>query len=296
MKISLAGLAICLLAAATAGAQSLSVTYLEGEAQVRSSSSWKVLSIGDSVPLEASVRVEEQGMVQLKGAGLDFVLNRPGTYVLKDVVAARRQLSAAGVGAALANTLRYLASGPAAPQSTAAGTRGANQGLSENQGWVENDAQVFLDAGRQYLSSGQYDKALEQFGQALDSATDEEVPEIHYYLAYASSLKGDVREAWDEIADLEPAMSVAWAYDFVLLKANLLEDASAYGEAVTWLRQSDNDLSKDARRAPTYYFLLGIGCRGSGDTESAQQAFSKVIEIAPGGDLGRAAEKMLATP
>jgi tetratricopeptide (TPR) repeat protein len=291
MRRGLFAAALVAFAAAAGWAQGLSVAYLEGEVQVRIGTAWSDLSIGDSVPTEATVRVLGTSSVELKGAGADFFLNRPGTYAVRDLLVARRQLSSRGVTDVLANSLRYLTQGPTTNQGTTAGARGANKSKSENDSWIENGAEVFLDAGKEFIRAGKFDKAIEQFNEALDSASDSEIPEIQYYLAEAASLNGDVRGAWKEVAGLKPCASDNWTSDFVLLKAKLLEDTSAYSEAVEWL--STNDLSQDAQRSQLYLFLLGLGYRGAGDETKAQQALSRVVSISADSDIGKAATELL---
>ena len=284
---------LCLPGFQLALAQSLSVAYLEGQAQLRIGSSWTELATGSAVPLTSSVRLPTGGLVQIKGGGIELTLSRPGIYVVRDIVAARRAVSNPGIDAVVAGSLRHLVSGPTERQSTAMGGRAENESKSDDETWAETSSEVFLAAGKEYIKAGKYDKAMEQIREALEGATDQEAPKIHYYLAYAASLNGDVREAGRQIADLQPTTSDAWAEDFIILKAKLLEDTSAYAEAVALLTHEGNVLSQDAQRAPLYYFLLGLGCRGAGEKESAKRAFSEVVAISAESDLGRAATKLL---
>lgn len=284
------------LAPFAAGAQNLGVSYLEGEVQVRSGSSWSVLGIGDSVPLTASVRLSAQAYLQLKGMGMDIALTRPGTYVVQNIVAARKTTSAGSSGSAVAGALRYLVFGPATQQGTTSGARAAEKGKTEEEAWVESSAEVFLEAGKGLIKSGQYDKAIEQLRQALESAAETEAPEIQFYLGYASSMTGDVHQAWKTVADLRPSGSEAWASDFILLKAKLLEDASAYEEAIALLKRYEQGLSRDAQRAQFYYFLLGLGYRGAGDSENAKKALSRTVEISKESDIGKSAREILSGP
>ena len=284
-------LIFALVVATSLHAQDLSVVYLEGVVQVRSGASWTELQIGDAVPRESAIRLQNGGSLQLKGTGADFYLNRPGTYAIRDLVAARQKLSSKGVAGALINSLRSLAFGRGTNQNAAGGARAADKGKSEDDSWVESSAEVFLAAGREYIKGGKFDQAIAQLNEALDSATGEEIPEIQYYLAEASSLNGDVRGAWKQIADLRPGASDTWAGDFVLLKAKLLEDTSAYTEAVDWLKA--NDLSQDAQRGQLYLFLLGLGYRGANQEVGATAALGKVVAISAESDLGKAAGELL---
>ena len=192
---------------------------------------------------------------------------------------------------ALSNSLRYLAFGTPANPASSGGARAANKSTLDEDAWVESSSQVFLEAGRQNMKAGNFEGAIAQFNQALDSAAEDEIPEIHYYLADASSLNGDLRGAWRHLAGLKPGASDRWAGDFVLLKAKLLEDSSAYSEAVDWLEA--NDLSQDPPRAQLYFFLLALGHRGSGDDVNAKKAFAKVESISADSGLGRAAAELM---
>lgn len=130
------------------------MSYLDSSAGIRGGSTWKPLSIGDAVPMEATIRVESAGCVQLKGAGIDVILTRPGVYSAKEVAARPKPISTRGIGAAIAASLRALASGMSAPQSSASGVRAGNAGdAEEDEVWVESSAERFLAAGKSHLST-----------------------------------------------------------------------------------------------------------------------------------------------
>jgi len=171
------------------------------------------------------------------------------------------------------------------------GARAADQGASDQDAWSESSAQIFLDAGKEYLKAGKFDQAVVQLNEALNSASEAEASEIHYYLAEASSLNGDVRGAWKELGGLKPRGSETWAGDFVLLKAKLLEDTSAYPDAVEWLNA--NDLSLDSLRSQFYFFLLGLGYRGMNDEGNAKRALSQAVSLSADSDLGKVAAELI---
>ena len=290
-------LACLCVAAQPAGAQDLSVSYLDGSAGIRSGSTWRPLSIGDAVPMEATIRVEPVGCVQLKGAGIDLILTRPGIYSVREVVARHKTVSTRGIGAAIAASLRALASGRSTPQSTTSGARAGNVGnAEEDELWVESSSEGFLAAGKADIKAGRYDDALKKLRQAELSASSEEIPEIRFYLASTYSLKGDLGLAWKLAGGLAPLPSAAWAGDLVLLKARLLLDTSAFADAAALLAGEGAWLAQDASRAPLYHFLLGVGYRGAGAAESSRQALSRVVAISPDSDLGIAAADLLKTP
>jgi len=284
-----------LAGAVAAGAQGLRVSYLEGSTEVRDGSSWRLLSIGDSVPQSATVRLGAKSCVRLKGTGVEVVLTRPGTYVVKDIFAARKALSSGYTGSLLRRALRYLGSGSTDRGNAVLGARAGNKG-AENEGWVESSAEVFLQAGKEYIRAGEYDRAAEQLEQALEYATEGESPEIHFYLAYVLSQDGKTAEAWKQAERLSPGSGDSWASDYVLLRARLLIDSSAYAEAAEWLAEHGKGLSQDVQRAQLFYVLLGLAYRGEGLDDQAKQALSDALTISSESDLGKAAAAILETP
>jgi tetratricopeptide (TPR) repeat protein len=291
-------LLVCLcVAGQLAEAQGLSVAYLDGAAGIRSGSTWNPLSVGDTVPIDATIRLEPAGYVQLRGAGIDIILTRPGIYSVKEIVERRKTVSTRGIGAAIVASLRALASGSSAPQNTASGARAGNAGdAEEDELWVESSAGAFLAAGKTDVKAGRYDDALKELRQAEASASSEEIPEIRFYLASTYSLKGDLGPAWKLAERLAPVPGTDWAGDLVLLKARLLIDTSAYAEAAALLVREGGWLAQDSSRAPLYQFLLGVGYRGAGAVQSSRQALSRVVAISPDSDLGIAAADLLKIP
>jgi tetratricopeptide (TPR) repeat protein len=282
--------------ACAAGAQELSVTYVDGDVQIREGSSWTALSIGDRLTPQTTIQLGQGAYVEIKRASSKIVLSQKGSYVLANVIASSRAMGSAGVGKALSATLSYLAGGKTLNQSSVGGARAENKGKEDDSEWMSSGAEVFLDAGKTYMKSGQYGAAIDQFLQALDAATEQELPQVRYYLAYAYSLDGDTRAALKYATDLQPSRGDEWASDFIILKAKLLVDSSAFAQDIAWLTQSGNDLSADAQRGAVYQFLLGLGYRGIGDAANAKARLSKVVATSAESDIGRAAEQLLQNP
>jgi tetratricopeptide (TPR) repeat protein len=271
----------------------LSVSYVDGTAYVQSNSQWKTLSIGDPVPADARIRLDAGASVQLKGIGADIYLAQKGIYFIRDLLAARQKLRTAGIGRVLIERMDSLLTGPAHNQSAVAGVRGADESKSSDPDWVTS-TQDNIQEGENCIQSGEYDKAIEKLTQALDEATEEELPPVHVHLAYAYFLSGDSRDAARQLAGLKPAGS--WAGDYILLRAMLYLDTFAFTQEIQWLTQAGNDLSGDEQRAPIYYYLLGLGYRGAGDVPKETQSLSKVVSFAGENDLVESAAGLLRNP
>lgn len=291
--------ALAILFVLTAGdlsAQALGVTYVEGQADVRDGTAWKGLSIGDDVRPDASVRLGKGSYLELSSADAHLTVSQPGTYSVQDLLEGTKKLRSSGTGTALTNTFSRLLSGPGRNQSVVMGVRGADQSKSDETSWVTSDVEVFLDDGRNYLASGDYGKAIEELQQALDAASDEEMPEAKYLIAYAYSLNGNTLDAVKEVSDLNPTGGEEWAPDFVLLKAKLLIDTNAFAQEVKWLVDNGAALSQDAQRGQVYYFLLALGYQGLSDAANAKANLAKTISISPSSDVGKAAAELAKNP
>ena len=289
-------LLLLLFGAGGAFAQVLTVAYVEGDARVRNGAAWVELSIGDSVSGESTVQLGDGAYLELTSASARIALSQKGSYSLHNILSSSRALGSTGAGKALLASLSHLASEPARNQGAVGGARGANESKTDDTEWEGSSAQVFLDSGREFSRSGQYDQAIAQLTQALAVADETEVPEVRFNLADAYSLKGDTRGALKLAASLKPSGGEAWAADFVLLKAKLLMDTNAFSQEITWLTQNGNDLSGDAQRGQVYLFLLGVAYRGAGDTANQKEALTKAVFLSPDSDLGKAAAQLLQTP
>jgi tetratricopeptide (TPR) repeat protein len=284
-----AGALFFLIGAYFASAQSLYVAYVGGDVRARIGPSLVDISPGDRLSAETTLQLGDGAYVELNAAQTKIELSQKGVYKLQDILSYSRSLRSAGVGKALLMKLSLFLARTGENQSAIAGVRGADTGKTETSEWMTSDAQVFLDTGKEYIISGQFDQAIGQLLQALETATDREAPRARCYLAYAYSLKGDFRDALKYSADLHPSRSDEWAPDFVILRAKLLIDGSAFAQEIAWLTNDGNDLSGDAQRAAIYFFLLGLGYRGIDDSANEKRYLSKVVSITGDSDLGKAA-------
>ena len=275
-------------------AQQLTISYLEGSIARQTGSSWAALSIGDPLASSDVIRVEGQGCVEIGAGGTRITVTKPGRYSVKDLLTASRAFGTAGAGPALSSILRLIASGTGPNEGSVGGARAAEKGRDE-QGdeWASSEATVFLQAGTDLISSQQYAQAIDQLKRAAGVAEDEEADEVRYRLAEAYSLNGDVRSATTLVTDFAPSGSATWFPDFVLLKAKILIDGSAYDAARTWLTSTGAGLSGDAQRGQTYYFLLGLSSEGAGDVSTARTSFERVVTLSPESDLGKAAARLM---
>ncbi len=286
-------LLMVLAAALPAAAQVPSVSYLEGAVSLHAGSAWRDLSIGDSIPADSTLRVALHAYVELSAGSLRITLSQPGTYAVKSVLAAALSLRSAGAGKALTAMMSRMVSGSPSKQSTAGGVR-AEQMEAPAVEDETSEVSGFLREAKGFIASGRFDSAVERLEKAVAEADETEIAQARYCLAQAYSLKGDTRNALAQVAGVHPLDSDPWRPDFVLLKARVLVDASAFDQAVKWLLDNGQAMGEDDQRSEAYVFLLGLAYGGAGDPAKEKQCLARVISASADSELGQAAAKLMA--
>jgi tetratricopeptide (TPR) repeat protein len=288
-------LAITAVLGGIVAAEDLTVVYLEGWVDVRSGGSWSEVTIGDTLESSATVRLDEDSLLELTGGGRELTLTEPGTYTLSNLL---RNISArerVGYGTLLASKLKSAVRGrrDETEQSAVGGVRGDSLGEPE-LGWVEDDTAGLVSAGRKALEREEYDLARELFLEAYDYAYEPEAERrILFSLALTEDLRGARSSALSYLEGVEFAPGEELYDDYVLLRGKLLIDSFEYRHAVALLREylsSPEDGSSESLQ--TAYFLLGIAYDGLGDPRSGR-FLTKAFEIDPSSDVGRAAASLL---
>lgn len=287
--------ALVAAAAFSLGAQAAKVSYVEGTVSRSAGASWKAVALGDELAPDAVLRLAGSSFLELKAQGATLSLSQPGSYSLRDLLAAGRASRSSGISAVLAKFRAAFSAEDLTTRATTAGVRGAEQGRDEGADWVSSGAEVYLAAAKDYIASGDYPAAIRQLQRALDTETGDKA-ELEYYLADAESLGGNAREAFLHLSKLSPSGSEAWAPDYSLLKAELLIGSFAPRAAVDLLVAARASLADDARRAPLYYFLLALGYRNLGDTVNERSCVDRLTSIAGDGELAKAAEGLDRNP
>jgi tetratricopeptide (TPR) repeat protein len=284
---------LALLSVSGLDAQTLTVSYVDGHVQLQTASGLSTLSIGDSVPREGTLRVADASYVELAGQGLTIVCSQPGAYSVQALLSASKSIGATGAAHAISTLFSKLVSGPLKAQNAALGARGANQSKDTQTGWVTSDSEAYLQSGKDLIRLEKYPEAIQELQEALEAASDQERPEVRYYLASAHSLRGDVRSSFQQISKVTCSGGEPWAADYVLLKARILIDTSAFQQAISLLTEQGGELPQDAQRAPLYHFLLALSYQGVGDVADERENLARVVRIAAGTNIADVAKEML---
>ncbi len=296
-----------LMAAGSVGAQSsaapsLTVVYLEGSVSQRTAAGWQVLSIGDVLPPDATVRVEKLGLLQLKApqaAVASITLTQPGTYGLATVLASSASLRSTGAVQAAAMAFSRVLKGSGKRVDAVGGVRSEAMPQEDfSDLWVdgpsapESHAREAVKTARDLIAKAEYPGAVSTLRDALPSASADEAREVNFYLASAYELAGDARSAMAALKAASPRGGDEWGPDAVLLGARLLEDSFAWEQARDLLVNAGAVLASDDERAPTYFFLLALAHQGTGEMDKRAAALDRVFALDPASELGRTAYQM----
>ena len=269
----------------------LTVDYLDGYLDIREDGEWYELSIGEIVLDSDTVRLEEGSIAELTARGVKLTLTKAGTYDIEALLKARGESRSIGIASVIGGKIASILDEPEQSQSAVMGVRGAK---SENElDWMSGDTADLMDTGKEHLTDGRFDDALELFEEAYDFADMSEEFEVLFYLGYTNALTGDLRMALSYLSDADPDSEAEFFVDFVLLKGQILTETFAYDEAIDWFAAYSAELSGDQLASQLALLLQGVSYKGLDNVAQARDALQQAINMDASSDAGRAAQGML---
>jgi hypothetical protein len=250
---------------------------------------------GDDLPPDAAVRVGPGAYAELARGNSVITLSRAGTYNVADLLKAAGAAASWGMASVVNAKLTALGSGARTSGAQAAqmGVR-AEAKAAGGVTWVEDEAEESITRGVALLSEGRNAEALRAFLEAVESASgDETRAASRFYAAYAHDRLGEHAQAVRVIASVTPDPGAEYYRDFVLLKARLLIETAAPAEALPGLDAflAGNPAVDDGQAA---HMLAAFACRALGDSRSAVRRLEAARSLAPGSELGRRADGLIA--
>jgi len=267
-------------------AQDILVEYTEGTVELRGSRGWSEVFIGDSVPGNATIRVGDDGMVELRGAERTVLLARAGTYDLATILSAVQPAANNGVGSLMQGRIRQMVRDEVPQDTTVAGVRASEAVERDAVTWAGGESTYeLIEEGLAALDDGDYEDAYLVFYDAWEFAGTDELPEIEFYLGYSAYLIGNIGEALDFLESSDPDPDADYYDDHVLTLAQVLVEGYAFDDAIDLLESyierdpADEDLQ-------VAYLLEGLAYNGSGDTRRARQKLDEARRIDPTSETG----------
>ena len=270
------------------------VGFIDGILEIKEGPVWIELIPGESIPGGSILRLGENTIVELSRGNTKFSLTNPGTYNIDSIILNSTRSSKAK--SLIFNTIRRLFGhqvlGQQSSQTTVLGVRAAEV-PEDGFSWNNDEYAEYLDAGKEYLAQENYDEAENSFSDAMDFSFDDyEEEEALFYLAYTNALSGNATEALSLIDDYFPDSDAPYYEQAVLLKANLLIENFAPGEAISWIESQK-------MQAPgitgSLILLEGLANLQIGEKEKARELFYKVIEDNEGLEFAEIAAEYLGS-
>lgn len=299
MKGATLGLSIVVLLAVLlpvpAAAQALKVVHVEGSAEYASGGGWKPLETGSAVFPETTVRVRGDSVLEISGSGTRLLIVRPGMYKVGDLAQAAQRSAKAGVGSLLLNRVKQMFTGRGADTPSAmAGVRGEVQDDGGGFSWIESTSRELTEEGAALLEAGNTDEAYDLFTDARLSAMDDEESAVAaFYLAGIHAMRSETVLALSFLDEESLAPEHRLYFDFMLLKAQLLLETFAYGEALGVLSGIDTGFA-GKENLQLFGLLRAVALAETGDTEEARRELVRARELDPESEAGRSAGRLLA--
>jgi tetratricopeptide (TPR) repeat protein len=276
----------------TAGlcAQAYSVNYLDGVAELQAAKVWKALSIGDKVPADASVRISQNGSLELLRGKLKITILKDGVYDMAALAKATDKSGAGEIGSTISQKLASLVTDK--PKATqVGGVRGAAQGDAPVV-WVdENDetrgqVQTLLD-GKKFAD------ALTVLDNAIKSSTDDnEKAEFTYLKGVAYYGKGQTAQAYHALEQISPDPRAPWYARYVILKSQVLVDTTNFKDALAILSPFITSYPT-GEATQVAYLLTYYSQKGLGDQASARAALEAGYKLDPSTDTAKLIDQQL---
>jgi tetratricopeptide (TPR) repeat protein len=272
------------------GAQAFSVSYLDGVAELQTAKVWKALSIGDKVPADGSVRISQNGSLEILRGTLKITILKDGVYDMAALAKATNQSGAGGIGSTITQKLASLTT-EKSKATQVGGVRAAAQGENPVMWADENDetrgkAQALLDDKR-------FADALKLLDQAIQESTDDtEKAELTYLTGVAYYGNGETARAYKVLQKISPDPGTGWYARYVILKSQVLVDTSNFKDALAIL-SSFIAAFPTGEATQVAYLLTYYSQKGLGDQASALAALNAGYRLDPATDTAKLLDKQL---
>jgi tetratricopeptide (TPR) repeat protein len=268
------------------------VAYADGPAEIAAGTGWTRLEPGDSVGAADRIRIGAQGIVELTLRTGSLTLNRPGTYLIGDLVDQAKSVSSWNLGNLVSNKLKIAVNPERSRSSAVMGVRAEAVTKAPAVQWMVDEPDPVLEQGKARIEEGKYQDALGVLEKGLPAAEPDRIPAYRYYLAAAYAELGRNGPALKHIEAATIDTDEDFYNEFILLKGRLLIEGTSFEGA---LAHFDGFLKTNSR-GPTAQAVLILSsyCHlGLGSGPEARKVLQKAVDLDPGSDLAAEASALL---
>jgi tetratricopeptide (TPR) repeat protein len=270
----------------TAGisAQAFSVSYLDGVAELQAAKVWQALSIGDKVPADASVRISQNGSLELLRGKFKITILKDGVYSMAALAKATEKSGAGGIGSTLSQKLASLTT-EKAKATQVGGVRAGDQGQASVM-WVDENDET-RGKVQALLEEKKFADALNVLDQAIkDSSVETDKAEFTYLMGVAYYGNGQTARAYHALEQISPEPDAAWYARYVILKSQVLVDTSNFKDALAILSPFITAFPT-GEATQVAWLLTYYSQKGLGDQASARAALEAGYKLDPSTDTAK---------
>ena len=274
-------------------AENLTLDYMEGFVEFRTSSGWQELYFGDELSVDSTIRVSENGFAEFSLGDLKISVKEDGIYLLSDLVGYSKQVSSWGLSNLVTTKIKTALMSSSSGQTAVMGVRGAAADSETDIEWIEAGGSAeLLQEGMALLEKARYNEALDIFNEGLAISFGEEEQLFLYYVGHTQSLKGHSALALNTLERVEVDPQSTYYSDLILLRGRMLIESLSFNEALEFFKSHTNRYPEgDLTQA---VLLLSSYCyRGLDDTFQALQVLQRAYELNPDSALGKEAQKLM---
>ncbi|MBA7654272.1 hypothetical protein ES703_62148 [subsurface metagenome] len=270
--------------------ENLLVDFLDGNLELKKGNRWVEAVIGDRVPRDTVLRLDEGTVAELCYGDVRITLSKAGNYYSNDLLSASQEAFEWGIGVLLSVKLLSIFEGMPEREASTMGVRAEKVEDDYEFEWVDEEEEL-LEEGKRLLESFQYEEALAVFQEGLDLADDQDAAVFHFYIGYSYSMLGRSGFALEILKRIEPDTGESYYADFALLKGKLLIESRSFADA---LRLFDAYLKvfPEGNNAQSAYFLSAFCSKKLGKLKDAAFRLEKAYALDPESELAEKAQKM----
>lgn len=276
--------AFALVLTAGISAQAFSVSYLDGVAELQAAKTWKALSIGDKVPADASVRISQNGSLELLRGKFRITILKDGVYDMAALAKATDKSGAGGIGSTISQKLASLTT-EKSKATQVGGVRAGAQGEGPVM-WVDENDET-RSRVQALLDEKKFADALKVLDQAIkDSSVDTDKAEFTYLTGVAYYGNGQTARAYHALEQISPEPDAGWYARYVILKSQVLVDTSNFKDALAILSPFITAFPT-GEATQVAYLLTYYSQKGLGDQASARAALEAGYKLDPSTDTAK---------
>ena len=289
MKKAVIVISLIFLTAVFLPAEENTLDYLEGFLEVKGSTGWEEVYIGETLPSDAYLRLSDNGYAEILMGDVMVTLIQDGEYYMKELVRGITTVSSGSID--LKKKLTLNSDYEKWQQEATMGVRGAEQSSMDFNTGME-DATTYLNAGLELLVQEDYKNALVNFEEGWEFFEDANslffsavcYEALGQKRSYVRTLQSVISEDLDE----------EYKASYAIRLSDLLISSLAFDEAVSLLEKytipGKGLMGEEGQKI---HYLLGRGYWGLNKTGQAESQFSMARNLDPSSEVGRMAADAL---